>query len=183
LYSNSKFKAALQQLQAESHQANLDLDSYLIKPCQRLPRYILLLDAVLKHTPEYHVDFLPLKKVSEEISKVVTTINEKKREDEDKQKVLQLASKLNCPSSLELVQPARRFLMQGSLSEVSERNLRYQSKQNRTAFLFNDLLLLAKSKMIGSSYNVTTVIPLPAVTAIREIPESNGKLKINLLLR
>lgn len=33
------------------------LDSYLIRPVQRIPRYILLLTDIIKHTPKTHPDY------------------------------------------------------------------------------------------------------------------------------
>jgi len=173
LASNSKYKAVIQQLQASSPTPNLDLDSYLIKPCQRLPRYILLLDAVVKHTPQEHADYQLLTVISEQIGAAVAQINERKREDEAKQQVLQLASKLNGPSSFELVQPSRRFLFEGPLSEVPDKSLRYHSKQNRTAYLFNDLLVLAKSKFVGSSFRITSMVQLSKNTTVDILPETN----------
>lgn len=38
------------------HMTQLDLQSFLIMPVQRFPRYELLLREVLKHTPADHVD-------------------------------------------------------------------------------------------------------------------------------
>lgn len=35
----------------------LDLSSMLVKPIQRLPKYILLLKDLLKHTERSHIDF------------------------------------------------------------------------------------------------------------------------------
>ncbi len=33
------------------------LDDLLIEPVQRIPRYVLLIDAILKHTPPSHTDY------------------------------------------------------------------------------------------------------------------------------
>jgi len=44
---------------------NLTLESHLIMPVQRLPRYQLLLDTLLKYTPEEHVDHQNLIKALE----------------------------------------------------------------------------------------------------------------------
>lgn len=35
----------------------LDIESYLIKPVQRLPKYVLLYKDLLKHTDKNHPDY------------------------------------------------------------------------------------------------------------------------------
>jgi hypothetical protein len=35
----------------------MDLQSILIKPIQRLPKYVLLLKDLLKHTEKSHIDY------------------------------------------------------------------------------------------------------------------------------
>jgi len=57
---------------------NLTLESHLIMPVQRLPRYQLLLDTLLKYTPEEHVDHQNLIKALEKTREVINTINQKK---------------------------------------------------------------------------------------------------------
>jgi len=61
---------------------NLTLESHLIMPVQRLPRYQLLLDTLLKYTPEEHVDHQNLIKALEKTREVINTINQKKKKDD-----------------------------------------------------------------------------------------------------
>lgn len=39
----------------------MDLQSFIVKPVQRLPKYILLYKDLLKHTPEVHPDYENIK--------------------------------------------------------------------------------------------------------------------------
>ena len=58
--TNTKFKKFLKKTLKAPECKNLGLDSFLIMPVQRIPRYILLLKDLLKHTPPSHVDYLVL---------------------------------------------------------------------------------------------------------------------------
>jgi len=61
--TNKHFQAFLekQKLSPESNQ--LDFASFLIMPIQRIPRYVLLLQDLFKHTRKSHPDYVSLKKV------------------------------------------------------------------------------------------------------------------------
>jgi hypothetical protein len=63
-----------------SETSSLNLPSLLITPVQRLPRYKMLLEQLLKFTPEEHFDYKPIKDALEKVATVVLFINEKRRE-------------------------------------------------------------------------------------------------------
>jgi hypothetical protein len=52
------------------------IESFLIMPIQRIPRYSLLLAELRKHTPEAHADFALLPKAEEVVAMVGKNINE-----------------------------------------------------------------------------------------------------------
>lgn len=56
------------------------LESLLILPVQRLPRYPMLLKELIKHTPESHHDYLPLVSASKTIVEQVQFVDTKKHE-------------------------------------------------------------------------------------------------------
>jgi hypothetical protein len=55
------------------------LDSFLIMPIQRIPRYLLLLSELKKYTPEQYTDYAPLQKAEELIGVTAKHINEQVR--------------------------------------------------------------------------------------------------------
>jgi hypothetical protein len=58
------------------------LDSFLIMPVQRIPRYILLLSELKKHTPSDHPDYPKITEAWTSMQEVANYVNEKKRESE-----------------------------------------------------------------------------------------------------
>ena len=56
-------------------------------PVQRIPRYVLLLKDLLKHTDKSHPDYEELQKALTGFEQIATEINEKKRHHENQQKL------------------------------------------------------------------------------------------------
>ena len=70
----SRFDEALAAL-AASDPAGLPLESYLITPIQRLPRYMLLLGELRKHSTPSHADWESLLLAMQEIGKVASGVD------------------------------------------------------------------------------------------------------------
>ena len=58
----------------------LSLDDLLIKPVQRIPRYLLFIKDLLKHTSVSHPDHAPLQQALDELTGLVERVNESERE-------------------------------------------------------------------------------------------------------
>lgn len=71
-----------------------DLDSFLILPVQRIPRYNLLLTELIKHTWTDHMDYDNLKKSLEKIQQVASYMNERKREAETLSKMIEIQNRV-----------------------------------------------------------------------------------------
>ncbi|KAG2389438.1 hypothetical protein C9374_013998 [Naegleria lovaniensis] len=79
---NREFHSFLNETKKNKECKGLSLESYLILPIQRLPRYKLLLKGVLKNTLPDHNDYANLKSAYRRISAVNAAINSKKKEHE-----------------------------------------------------------------------------------------------------
>ncbi|KAI9141760.1 Dbl homology domain-containing protein [Paraphysoderma sedebokerense] len=92
---NVDLKLFLQYCYLKPECRSLDLDSYLLKPVQRICKYPLLLKEILKYTDTTHPDHADLTAACNLISKVVDTVNESRRFVENQQKLLSAFSKLD----------------------------------------------------------------------------------------
>ena len=120
-------------------QANMDcvpLESLLIMPIQRIPRYRMLLEEVVKYTPEEHIDYKDLCTALETIKEIAKFINERKRESEYMDKVVKIQSKIKGLNMI-IVHPLRRLLKRGVLLRVNEAG----AQEERYFYLFNDMML------------------------------------------
>lgn len=97
LETYEKVPAVKTWLSDKCHDPNvnvLSLQSLLILPVQRIPRYCLLLKDLVKNTPEYHPDFLDLQSSLKVILEIADQINEDVKRRENRQKLLKLQASL-----------------------------------------------------------------------------------------
>jgi FYVE/RhoGEF/PH domain-containing protein 5/6 len=81
------------------------LQSFLILPVQRMPRYEMLLKELYKDTSASHPDHTPLATAIEGIVQINIYLNEKKKQAESNQRLLDLAQDLSGKLAHELVRP------------------------------------------------------------------------------
>ncbi|BFZ15885.1 hypothetical protein BsWGS_18924 [Bradybaena similaris] len=137
----------------------LKLNALLITPIQRIPRYKMLLEELLNHTPVEHHDYHKLKEATEKIGEIASHINEHVRQNENFIKMLAIQRMFDS-SAPKLLTPGRLFLKEGLLKKVSRKG---GKSHDRMFFLFSDILLYGKPKFLdggGKSYTCSCVLPL-----------------------
>lgn len=113
------------------------IQSFLLMPIQRIPRYKMLLDDYMRNTKDSHADYLNVVKAHHIIAEVATHVNEKIREN---QNVLSIIEIQRCMTgrNRDLVVPGRILLHRGPITKISRK-----SHDCREMFLFSDIILLA----------------------------------------
>jgi hypothetical protein len=157
---------AMNAPQAQVSQVCLHLTSYLIMPVQRVPRYILLLNDLLKHTPETSPDHPQIKKALELLNEIATELNQYMKRAEMGSKALEIQQHLvgKVPSLLEA---HRVYVMDGEVQKITSRFVR-----KCTIFMFSDLILYAHTR-VGSFYKLQGVVEL-GVTWARELEDTSS---------
>ncbi|CAK86140.1 unnamed protein product (macronuclear) [Paramecium tetraurelia] len=121
---------------------NLDLESYLIKPVQRLPKYILLFKDLLKHTNKEHPDHTNI----EQCLKLFQQINDKNNHQIktylEQLKLVELQNYFG--QHIILVEPGRVFCFEDFCSTYTDK-----LHNNIILYAFNNLLLFAQNKQNG----------------------------------
>ena len=130
------------------------IDSYLILPIQRIPRYFMLLEDFLQHTPEQHPDHPNLGKAVTMTKGIAVYVNERIRALDYMDRVYQIDLALDGECK-DLVQPHRRWIADGELSRIrSSLGITYTVPVK--FYLFNDILVVAEKNMAGGfQYNQT----------------------------
>ncbi|KAI8995570.1 hypothetical protein BD414DRAFT_479920 [Trametes punicea] len=111
-----RIKAYLKRCRMNPRHSQLNLEGYLLLPVQRIPRYRLLLEELLRSSPpmyEYIED--PIERALAEIASLATNMNEGKREAESRRRLVQWQSRIRGKFPSPLVQPHRRLIMDGPL--------------------------------------------------------------------
>lgn len=139
LTSNKKFLQLVDNCK-ENSASPLSLTDFLIMPIQRIPRYVMLLQELVKYTDEGHPDYVDINAALGKIKEIAAYLNEKKREAENREKIVEINEKISgLPAALPA--PSRKFLREGALTSV------LKGKKNKSmAFLFNDLLVIVDQK-------------------------------------
>jgi len=93
------------------------VESIFILPVQRIPRYRLLLEQLLKYTPTDHTEYDVVKRALEKISDMAMFSNEAIRARENKTKIMEIMLSINPLSRVDLLDDQdRRFIKEGILS-------------------------------------------------------------------
>lgn len=112
----------------------LDLPSFLILPCQRIPRYLMLLMELNKWTWSDHPDKENLESAVSKWREVAAHVNDSMDEAARMNELLHIERKFG--NSLNLVVPHRKFIKQGAIHKVTSRLI-----VTPTYFLFTDILV------------------------------------------
>jgi hypothetical protein len=78
----------------------MDLESLMITPVQRIPRYEMMLSELLKYTDPGHVDYLGLMKSQSQVKAVAMAINDDRARFEKAQKLRQLVRQRFSPCKI-----------------------------------------------------------------------------------
>lgn len=131
------------------------LPSLLITPVQRVPRYMLLLRDILKHTDPQHPDFTDLNKSYEEVEKTASFINNSAKIAEKMARIAEIALRMEgCPEGLCLIQAGRKFEREGTLVLETTDGVKPRDVK---VYLLSDLLLCVTERDDGLSRYVASI--------------------------
>eukprot|EP01103_Thecamoeba_quadrilineata_P002494 TRINITY_DN12446_c0_g1_i1.p1 TRINITY_DN12446_c0_g1~~TRINITY_DN12446_c0_g1_i1.p1 ORF type:complete len:776 (+),score=181.15 TRINITY_DN12446_c0_g1_i1:136-2328(+) len=173
LKKNKKISAFLEECR-EKTPSNLDMNSMLIQPVQRIPRYVLLLQELFKYTSEEHVDYQNITAALADLKSVAATVNETRRKYEQMSKVVEIQQSIS-GNFMNLVEPHRICLRDGdlTLSGVSDIAFSYHF------FLFNDMILYAKATKSLVTYTYEGNILLHSATLDEDPNETSLRILPN----
>ncbi|KAI0476523.1 CNH domain-containing protein [Xylariaceae sp. FL0804] len=142
---NFLFKQFLDQNRNHPRAKRLDWTTYLKAPLTRLPRYPLLLDAVLHKMPHDSEEKTNLIKAIEEIKSIAKECDARVAEEQKKVTMIELDQMLvlrpGCHADLNLDHLGRELIHQGDLQRIGSKGVRWVDMH---ALLFDHYLILAK---------------------------------------
>ncbi|XP_010877465.2 rho guanine nucleotide exchange factor 10 isoform X2 [Esox lucius] len=129
----------------ETSSDRVTLYGLMMKPIQRFPQFILLLQDMLKNTPAGHSDRLPLQMALTELETLADKLNEKKREADQRCEIRHIAKAMNERYLNKLLSNGSRYLIRSDdmvETVYNERGEVIKTKERRL-FLLNDVLMCA----------------------------------------
>ncbi|XP_012943637.1 protein ECT2 [Aplysia californica] len=156
--SNPRFHAFLKLCLSKPECGRQSLQELLIRPVQRLPSVVLLLQDLLKRTDSNNPDKMKLEKAIEKVKAIMTHINEDKRKTESQVVMFDIVNDIDhCPATL--LSSNRHFVMKVDVMELSG-NLSSRGDP-LTLFIFSDNVEICKRRMkvLGSSNSRSPAVP------------------------
>ncbi|XP_054708607.1 protein ECT2-like [Uloborus diversus] len=124
------------------------LQELLIRPVQRLPSIILLLNDILKHTQTTYSDHEALQNAIQALKDVMMHINEDKRKTEGQVAMFDIVNDIeNCPPNL--LSSHRSLVSKTDMQEITD--LLTKKGGAITMFLFTDVLEICKKRSRGTN--------------------------------
>ncbi|KAG8830814.1 hypothetical protein FRC17_004181 [Serendipita sp. 399] len=190
-----RIKQYLKKCRTHPRHSQMNMEAYLLLPVQRIPRYRLLFEELVRATPTNPDTPDVLQKALDEITVLASNMNEGKREAESRRKLVQWQGRIRGKFPSPLVQPHRRLIMDGrlQLTRVVRKMVNYfevmgaggektlisveclapeVTPRSLTAILCNDLLVLCKDPSGGK--DAMGPVDLWAVLRMQTVPQPAG---------
>lgn len=159
---NHKFINFIKQLEYTPLLQNLDLSSHLVKPVQRLPKYVLLFKDLKKNTDEKHPDYENISKCLDEFSKMNSENNQKINDHIFSIKIRELDKKFGTADKC-IVSASRQFRSEEPINILSE-----DMPKPVICFFFTDLLLVVDELQS----QVVKYLELDENTLVKDLPNT-----------
>ncbi|KAM9635554.1 rho guanine nucleotide exchange factor 10 isoform 2-T2 [Trichechus inunguis] len=129
----------------ESSPDRITLYSLMMKPIQRFPQFILLLQDMLKNTSKGHPDRLPLQMALTELETLAEKLNERKRDADQRCEIKQIAKAINERYLNKLLSSGNRYLIRSDdmIETVYNDRGEIVKTKERRIFMLNDVLMCA----------------------------------------
>ncbi|XP_057184730.1 FERM, ARHGEF and pleckstrin domain-containing protein 2-like isoform X1 [Triplophysa rosa] len=138
----------------------LPLNTFLLKPIQRLMHYKLILERLCNYYTPQHRDYEDCKEALKEVAEIATQLQSSLIRLENFQKLTELQRDLIGIENL--TAPGREFIREGCLHKLTKKGL-----QQRMFFLFSDMLLYtSKGVTATNQFKVHGQLPLHGMILI-----------------
>ncbi|PKU43145.1 and pleckstrin domain-containing protein 2 isoform x1 [Limosa lapponica baueri] len=138
----------------------LPLNTFLLKPIQRLMHYKLILGRLCKHYTAEHRDFADCRNALKEVTEMTSQLQHSLIRLENFQKLTELQHDLIGIDNL--TAPGREFIREGCLYKLTKKGL-----QQRMFFLFSDMLLYTSKGVTGTNqFKIHGHLPLHGMLLI-----------------
>ncbi|KAB1257498.1 Rho guanine nucleotide exchange factor 10 [Camelus dromedarius] len=129
----------------ESSPDRVTLYSLMMKPIQRFPQFILLLQDMLKNTSRGHPDRLPLQMALTELETLAEKLNERKRDADRRCEIRQIAKAANERYVSKLLSSGSRYLVRSDdmIETVYNDRGEVVKTKERRLFMLSDVLMCA----------------------------------------
>uniref|UniRef100_T1IGY5 DH domain-containing protein n=1 Tax=Strigamia maritima TaxID=126957 RepID=T1IGY5_STRMM len=188
----SAFADFLKVKEITSHD-RLSLFGLMVKPVQRFPQFILLLQDLLKHIPHDHHDRMNLQLALTQLESLAEMLNERKRESEQHHAVKELIHHVTTKFSIKSIAEGSKqqyLLRQDNFSQLKfDQDGQIAKSKDRRLYLLNELLVcVSVSQSSGHSlnnerYSLKWAVPVSDVEIQEELSPNLNRLLVKGLVK
>jgi hypothetical protein len=149
LQKQPEFQEFLEQAWKKMERKDVDLYSYLSLPFYQVVQYPPILSKIMKNTPENHPDARHLNETIPAAAQLANKCRETFLAVQNASRMQELGEQV---IGFEVIKAGREFIREGAVEIIDSR------PHKRYAFLFNDVLLLARAK--GRNFKAIRAIPV-----------------------
>eukprot|EP00947_MAST-08B_sp_MAST-8B-sp1_P004845 g4845.t1 len=126
--------------------ANLNIESFMIKPVARVPRYKLLLQELRKRTPPTHPDRPGIDGAFEKVCEVAEHINRSIAQYQQEQRIHHIGRCLDGRRIPQLIKPGRVLVREGPMAKLTSSGRGKGQFKDYYVWLFSDMLMYGTPK-------------------------------------
>jgi len=157
-----------------------NIESLLITPIQRVPRYQLLLEQMIKYTSNKHPQRITLEYAKEKITEIAQHINDAKERIEKTRILMQvLATITDVPADVKLV-ANNRFFIKEELFKRKSTSMYYTVKPCRLVLFTDVLLWTEKSGKFRQLISLYTLLEVNKIT--RDNLKEDGRFGLQIVV-
>ncbi|XP_067668908.1 uncharacterized protein [Haliotis asinina] len=144
LYRNKKYRHFFEACRLLQDMIEIPLEGFLLTPVQKICKYHLQLNELLKYTPPDHQDYHFVKAALDSMKKIATLINERKRKMESIEKIAVWQASVDDWEGDDLLQLSSELIYSGELNKINSSGW----SQERYFFLFDHQLVYCKKDLL-----------------------------------
>lgn len=177
LYTKPRFVKFFEACRLLQNMIDISLDGFLLTPIQKICKYPLQLNELLKNTDEDHPDFNYVANALESMRNCANLANERKRRIEALADVMSFQEKVENWSGPKLSDTSSILIHSGEVSKMTS----HTWSQGVQLYLFDHLLLLSKKDLLKrNSLILKGRICMDSVTEISDADEYKPKKSFKL---
>uniref|UniRef100_A0A6G1SKV0 Spermatogenesis-associated protein 13 n=1 Tax=Aceria tosichella TaxID=561515 RepID=A0A6G1SKV0_9ACAR len=144
LYTKPIFRTFFEECRLKQNMIDISLNGFLLTPIQKICKYPLQLNELLKNTAESHPDYIDVLNALKSMRNCANLANERKRRIEALADVMSFQEKFENWSGPKLSETSSILIHSGEVSKM----ISHTKSQGVQLFLFDHLLLYSKRDMI-----------------------------------
>lgn len=170
LYTKPRFVKFFEACRVLQNMIDISLDGFLLTPIQKICKYPLQLNELLKNTDEEHPDFQPVADALESMRNCANLANERKRRIEALADVMSFQEKIEDWFGSKLIETSSILIHSGEVYKISSSHTWSQGVQ---LYLFDHLLLIIYCKKDLLKRNSLSLKRRISMDTVREISDAD----------